>query len=73
MKTAAETKEQGAKNSAWKKIRSMKEFSVLVILLVLVVFISVLSPAFLTVTNLRTTAIGFSCNAIIAIAMMALQ
>ena len=69
MKTVATTKEQGSKNSVWKNIRSMKEFSVLVILLVLVVFISVLSPAFLTVTNLRTTAIGFSCNAIIAIAM----
>ena len=69
MKTVATTKEQGSKNSVWKNIRSMKEFSVLVILLVLIVFISVLSPAFLTVTNLRTTAIGFSCNAIIAIAM----
>lgn len=55
--------------SIWKRIRSMKEFSVLVILLALVVFISIMSPAFLTVTNLRTTAIGFSCNAIIAIAM----
>ena len=69
MKNVAGTKEQKEKLSAWKKIRSMKEFSVLVILLVLVLFISVLSPAFLTVTNLRTTAIGFSCNAIIAIAM----
>ena len=69
MKNVATTKEQGSKNSVWKNIRSMKEFSVLVILLVLIVFISVLSPAFLTVTYLRTTAIGFSCNAIIAIAM----
>ena len=69
MKTVATTKEQGSKNSVWKNIRSMKEFSVLVILLVLIVFISVLSPAFLTVTNLRTTAIGFSCNALIAIAV----
>lgn len=69
MKNMAETKGHGEKSSAWKKIRSMKEFSVLVILIVLVLFISVLSPAFLTVTNLRTTAIGFSCNAIIAIAM----
>ena len=59
----------GEKQSVWKKIRSIKEFSVLVILIILVVFISLMSPAFLTVTNLRTTAIGFSCNAIIAIAM----
>ncbi len=59
----------GEKQSVWKKIRSIKEFSVLVILIILVVFISIMSPAFLTVTNLRTTAIGFSCNAIIAIAM----
>ena len=70
MKRAEESKEREINHiSPWKKIRSMKEFSVLVILLVLVVFISIVSPAFLTVTNLRTTAIGFSCNAIIAIAM----
>ncbi|MDD2960232.1 MAG: ABC transporter permease [Lachnospiraceae bacterium] len=69
MKIAAEGQEQNKKVSVWKKIRSMKEFSVLAILLALIVFISVMSPAFLTVTNLRTTAIGFSCNAIIAIAM----
>ena len=69
MKNTADRSGQGSRMSVWKKIRSMKEFSVLVILLVLVVFISVMSPAFLTVTNLRTTAIGFSCNAIIAIAM----
>ena len=60
---------QTKKVSLWKRIRSIQEFSVLVILIVLVVFISIMSPAFLTVTNLRTTAIGFSCNAIIAIAM----
>lgn len=42
MKNVAGTKEQKEKLSAWKKIRSMKEFSVLVILLVLVLFISVL-------------------------------
>ena len=69
MKITEIVKEQEVKSSIWKRIRSMKEFSVLAILLVLIVFISVLSPAFLTVTNLRTTAIGFSCNAIIAIAM----
>lgn len=69
MNNTTEKKEQSGQLSAWKRIRSMKEFSVLVILIVLVVFISIMSPAFLTVTNLRTTAIGFSCNAIIAIAM----
>ena len=69
MKSRSDSKGGRSQISAWKKIRSMKEFSVLVILLVLVVFISIMSPAFLTVTNLRTTAIGFSCNAIIAIAM----
>lgn len=69
MKNTEDRSGQSSRMSVWKKIRSMKEFSVLVILLVLVVFISVMSPAFLTVTNLRTTAIGFSCNAIIAIAM----
>lgn len=69
MSNIAEKEVQKKKVSVWKKIRSMKEFSVLAILIVLVVFISIMSPAFLTVTNLRTTAIGFSCNAIIAIAM----
>lgn len=69
MKSRSDSKGGNGQVSAWKKIRSMKEFSVLVILLVLIVFISIMSPAFLTVTNLRTTAIGFSCNAIIAIAM----
>ena len=70
MKMAGESREiEQTRISIWKRIRSMKEFSVLVILLALVVFISIMSPAFLTVTNLRTTAIGFSCNAIIAIAM----
>ncbi len=70
MKMTGESREiEQTRISIWKRIRSMKEFSVLVILLALVVFISIMSPAFLTVTNLRTTAIGFSCNAIIAIAM----
>lgn len=70
MKMTGESREmEQTRISVWKRIRSMKEFSVLVILLALVVFISIMSPAFLTVTNLRTTAIGFSCNAIIAIAM----
>lgn len=69
MSNTAEVKKQSGQPSRWKRIRSMKEFSVLVILIALIVFISIMSPAFLTVTNLRTTAIGFSCNAIIAIAM----
>lgn len=69
MSNTAEVKKQSGQPSLWKRIRSMKEFSVLVILIALIVFISIMSPAFLTVTNLRTTAIGFSCNAIIAIAM----
>ncbi len=69
MSNTAEVKKQSGQPSVWKRIRSMKEFSVLVILIALIVFISIMSPAFLTVTNLRTTAIGFSCNAIIAIAM----
>lgn len=53
----------------WKKTRSIKEFSVIVILLILIVFACIMSPAFLSTSNLRTTAIGFSCNGIIAIAM----
>ena len=47
----------------------MKEASIIVILIALIIFASIVSPAFLTATNLRTTAIGFACNGIIAIGM----
>lgn len=53
----------------WKNISSVKEFSIVVILLAMIIFASLVSPAFLSVTNLRTTAVGFACNGIIAIAM----
>jgi ribose transport system permease protein len=55
--------------SIWRKIRSVKEFSVIVILFLLIAFASFVSPPFRSVSNLRTTAIGFACNGIIAIAM----
>ena len=55
--------------TTWKRVRSIKEFSVIVILLVLIIFACVRSPAFLSISNLRTTAIAFACNGIIAIAM----
>jgi ribose transport system permease protein len=51
------------------KIREVKEFTPLVILLVIFVLSSILSPVFLTSANLRTTAIGFSTNGIVAIAV----
>ena len=47
MKMTGESREiEQTRISIWKRIRSMKEFSVLVILLALVVFISIMSPAF---------------------------
>lgn len=67
MKTEASLPRKKA--SLWSRVTSVKEFSVTVILLVLIVFACIMSPAFLSAANLRTTAIGFSCNGIIAIAM----
>ena len=61
--------EVNPKLSVWKRVRSIKEFSVTIILLLLIIFASAISPSFRSFTNLRTTAIGFSANGIIAIAM----
>jgi len=52
-----------------QKIKSVKELSVSVVLCVLLLFASLISPAFFSGANLKTTAVGFSCNGIIAIAM----
>lgn len=61
--------EKTSKRKFGTAFRSMKEASIIVILIALIIFASIVSPAFLTATNLRTTAIGFACNGIIAIGM----
>jgi len=52
-----------------QKLRSVKELSVAIVLCVLLLFASLISPAFFSGANLKTTAVGFSCSGIIAIAM----
>lgn len=53
----------------FKKIRGVKECNIILILVVIFIFSSIISPVFLTSTNMRTTAIGFSTNGIVAIAV----
>ena len=56
-------------NLTLQKLKSVKELSVAIVLCVLLLFASLISPAFFSGANLKTTAVGFSCNGIIAIAM----
>jgi len=56
-------------NLLLNKVRNFKELSIVIIIMVLVALISIKSPIFLTTSNIRTTAIGLSCNGIIAIGM----
>jgi len=52
-----------------QSLKSVKELSVAIVLCILLLFASLISPAFFSGANLKTTAVGFSCNGIIAIAM----
>src|SRR5690242_2764496 len=61
--------QQSAKNGILGKIRSFKEFNVLMVTIILIIGISIKSPIFLSATNIRTTLIGLACNGIIAIGM----
>lgn len=57
------------KISFWKKAMSFRETTLVLIILAVAVIISILSPSFLTKSNLTTTAIGLSADGIIAIGM----
>ncbi len=57
------------KHSIYDKIRSFKEFNILLITVVLIIGISLKSPIFLSASNVRTTLIGLASNGIIAIGM----
>lgn len=57
------------KTSFWKKAMSFRETTLILIILAVAVIISILSPSFLTKSNLTTTAIGLSADGIIAIGM----
>lgn len=61
--------QQSAKNGILGKIRSFKEFNVLMVTIILIIGISIKSPIFLSASNIRTTLIGLACNGIIAIGM----
>ncbi|MHB8276881.1 MAG: ABC transporter permease [Candidatus Humimicrobiaceae bacterium] len=55
--------------SAWRKIKGFRELTVLIIIIAVSVFLSLLSPHFLTKINITTTAIGLAIDGIIAIGM----
>jgi len=50
-----------------KRVLSMKEMAVFIIILIISVFLSIASPYFLTSTNLLTTVIGFANDGIVVI------
>lgn len=53
--------------TTWDKIKSFKEFTITLIIIILVIGVSIKSPIFLSINNLRTTALGLSTTGIIAI------
>lgn len=55
--------------STLKKIVSIKEFTVIAITVILIVFASFASTSFLSSANIKATAIGVCINGIVAIAM----
>lgn len=55
--------------SLWLRVKSVKELSVLAMVVILFVALSFLSPFFLTSQNLRTLAIGLAAEGIIVVGM----
>lgn len=62
-------KGQSYLRGAVEKARSYKETTVTLVTFLLIVLVSIFSPVFLTADNIKTTAIGLSCDGIIAIGM----
>ncbi len=56
-------------DSAFKRLMHAKETPVFIILILICVVLSILTPTFLTSTNILTTLVGMSANGIVAIAM----
>ena len=54
-------------NQILSKIKSMKELTILSIIIVFVIVISVKSPVFLSADNIVTTAMGLSTTSIVGI------
>lgn len=61
--------EQTGIKTFFAKIKSFREATILLTIIMFSVIISLLAPNFLTVDNLKTTAIGMSADGIIAIGM----
>lgn len=55
--------------TAFEKLKGYKETTVTLITFLLIVIVSINSPVFLTLENIKTTAIGLACDGIIAIGM----
>lgn len=51
----------------FNKIKASKESTIFLILLLFIVFVALNSPVFLSVNNIRTTAMGLSTNGLVAI------
>lgn len=64
-----EKNQQAGKFGIWDKVRSFKEFNILLVTVVLIIGVSIKSPIFLSASNIRTTLIGLACNGVIAIGM----
>lgn len=63
------TKTHSSIGQLFHRLKNFKEFTITVIIIILVIGIAVNSPIFLSGANIRTTAIGLSCYGIVAIGM----
>lgn len=58
---------KGAIRTIWNKVKSLKEFTISLIIIILVIVVSIKAPVFLSASNIRTTTLGLSTTGIIAI------
>lgn len=58
-------------NSGFKKLTKHREMTVLFIILCICIVLGIITPTFMTASNLRATAMGFATDGIIAIGMTA--
>ena len=55
--------------SAWKAVTSLREFNLVVIIIAISIVLTILSPHFLSSSNLESVAVGLSADGIIVIGM----
>lgn len=58
------------KKNLFKKLIGLRETSILLIIVVMVILMTLFVPGFLTGSNITTTLIGLSCDAVISIGMI---